>query len=149
MKNSKIEIIINCILPIIIGAFIYLCFRPKTILVFYWVNNTWLSDIITFLRNNLMIFHKHLPDWFINSLPDGLWAYSFIYSINLIWDEKKGWYWFWLINSCIIILLTEVLQFYKIMPGTFDVQDLVFLTLGMVVCRIIIKNKTNKYEKTF
>ena len=144
MKYSKLEILINCILPIILGVFIYLCFRPNTLNVFYWINSVGLTGTVTFLRSNLFFYQNLLPSWIVNSLPDGLWAYSFIYAINLVWKEKQYEYWFWILISCIIIILPEILQYYKVVHGTFDVQDLIFLSLGIALSTFIISFKTKK-----
>ena len=94
------------------------------------------------------MYQNLLPSWIVNSLPGGLWAYSFIYTINLVWKEKQGGYWLWILLSSIIIYLSEVLQYYKVVHGTFDVQDLIFLSLGIAVSTLIISFKTKKYETT-
>ena len=148
MKSSNLEILINCIAPIILGVIIYLCFRPNTLNVFYWINSVGLAGLLTFVRSNLFVYQNLLPSWIVNSLPDGLWAYSFIYTINLVWKEKQGGYWLWILLSSIIIYLSEVLQYYKVVHGTFDVQDLIFLSLGIAVSTLIISFKTKKYETT-
>jgi glycopeptide antibiotics resistance protein len=131
-----------------LGVFIYLCFRPNTLNVFYWINSVGLAGVLTFVRSNLFVYQNLLPNWIVNSLPDGLWAYSFIYTINLVWKEKQGGYWLWILISSIIIYLSEVLQYYKVVHGTFDVQDLIFLSLGIALSTIIISFKTKKYETT-
>jgi hypothetical protein len=127
---------------------IYLCFRPNTLNVFYWINSVGLAGLLTFVRSNLFVYQNLLPSWIVNSLPGGLWAYSFIYTINLVWKEKQGGYWLWILLSSIIIYLSEVLQYYKVVHGTFDVQDLIFLSLGIAVSTLIISFKTKKYETT-
>jgi hypothetical protein len=130
------------------GVFIYLCFRPNTLNVFYWINSVGLSGTVTFLKSSFWVYQNLLPRWIVNSLPDGLWAYSFIYTINLVWKEKQGGYWLWILISSIIIYLSEVLQYYKVLHGTFDVQDLIFLSLGIALSTFIISFKTKKYETT-
>lgn len=130
------------------GVFIYLCFRPNTVNVFYWINSAGLSRMVTFLKSNFLDCQNLLPKWIVNSLPDGLWAYSFIYTINLVWKEKQGGYWLWILISSIIIYLSEVLQYYKVVHGTFDVHDLIFLSLGIALSTLIILFKTKKYETT-
>ncbi len=147
MKASKLEIGINCFAPIIIGLSIYLCFRTLRLNVFNWFNAFGLSGLVTFLRCHFGIFQKFLPNWIVNSLPDGLWAYSFIYSINLIWNKRETGYWFWLLTSCVIILIPEILQYFKITNGTFDVLDLILLVMGILLSTIITSSKNNLNEK--
>ena len=140
--------LINCVSPIILGVFIYLCFRPNNVNFIYWINSVGLPGIVTFLKSNFWVYENLLPIWSVDSLTEGLWAYSFFYTINLVWKEKQEAYIFWILTSYIIIILPEILQYYKVVKGTFDGQDLIFLSLGIALSTFIISFKTKKYETT-
>lgn len=57
-----------------------------------------------------------------NYLPDGLWSYSLVSFMLILWKMKIPYLWV----LCIILLfgLTEYLQFLNVIPGTGDIIDL-------------------------
>ena len=86
-----------------------------------------------------------MPKWIIYSLPDGLWVYSFSAMLYLILGEDfKG------INKIlfapfIVLCGLEILQYLKIISGTFDFIDMfIGLTINIL---LIINIKFCKNEK--
>lgn len=75
-------------------------------------------------------------NWFVYSLPDGLWLYSLISALNLIWrNDQSGRLW---ISAAVILSLTsEVFQYLHYIPGTFDMGDLIAYALGSLVVFLI------------
>jgi hypothetical protein len=58
-----------------------------------------------------------------NEIPDGLWAYSLISVILIIWQRKiKA---FWICATLLFFLLFELLQYFHVINGTGDWQDVV------------------------
>ena len=60
------------------------------------------------------------------SIPDGLWLLSGILLIRVLWFGSVVWSvaYAWLL--CAAGLAMETLQFYGVIPGTFDILDIVF-----------------------
>lgn len=141
--------IIALFLPILLGGIIYILFRTEKLVMFHWFEYLNVTQEICALKSysNRVI----LPDWFIYSLPDGLWIYSYT-SISLeIWKYSIAKHnFFWIFSIPIIAVLSECFQFFKIIPGTFDFIDLIFYLLGITIPYYISTKtifNTTKYEK--
>ncbi len=148
MKKIGFNILVNCIIPILCGTLIYVGYRPTSLNYFSWFSELGLANNLLVVRKNISSLWPKPANWIVYSLPDGLWAYSFIFSIKLIWNEKQGGYWIWTFISYMIILLPEILQFNKILPGTYDIQDIALLLLGIILSSIVLSTKKYEYEKT-
>lgn len=107
IKSKKI--ILHCILPLVIGCFIY--FFEKS------------SPILTGVANYL---------------PDGLWSYSLVSLLLLVWDSKVPY--IWAIAIIIMFFGTEYLQYYGIIPGTGDIYDLVIYILFGLFSQLMLCN---------
>ena len=72
-------------------------------------------------------------------MPAALWLYAYLYVIDTIWDKShtsilyKSF--FWLMPA--ISILSEILQLFHILPGTFDILD-VGSYVGVVIIYFII-----------
>ena len=75
MKKNNI-ILFHTLIPMIIGAFIYVIFREKNLIMFSWFDSLGLNGIIDYLRLNLSKYN--IPSWILFNYPDGVWIYSFI-----------------------------------------------------------------------
>lgn len=88
-----------------------------------------------------------MPGWFLYSLPDGLWIFSYICLILYIWKNtltKQNLIWIFIIPF--IAVFSEFAQLFKIIPGKFDNIDLLFYTLGLLL-PLIIFYKNLKFKQ--
>lgn len=107
------------VLPIAIGSAIYVGFRDSNILVFR------LFDALgIYLPERLD--PGSLANPIFCSLPDGLWVFAFASWMRLIW----GRHWFWCNLPLSLALGSEIGQLFHIVPGTFDVLDILFYSNG-------------------
>ncbi len=107
------------VLPIVSGSAIYLVFRDSNILVFR------LFDALgIYLPERLD--PGSLANPIFCSLPDGLWVFAFASWMRLIW----GRHWFWCNLPVSLALGSEIGQLFHIVPGTFDVLDIFFYSIG-------------------
>jgi hypothetical protein len=58
-----------------------------------------------------------------NHLPDGLWAYSFLSCLLLIWNREINKV--WVITACLASVVYEWMQHEQRLDGTGDVWDVV------------------------
>ncbi len=148
-KNMRTIKLINLhiLLPIIVGGLIYLSFRNTTLNMFRWFELMSLSSLIYSLREILYPISLFLPEWIIYSLPDGLWVYSFSSSFIIIWygnfDTAKP----WLLFPLLLGAFAEVLQYFNILPGTFDLIDFFFCIIASILSILFVKPKIKKNEK--
>ena len=70
-----------------LGGSIYLLFRPKTLLMFKWVDSLGLSEYLDRLRD--MVSDITLNHITLYSLPDGLWLASYIIVVNTIVSKNN------------------------------------------------------------
>jgi hypothetical protein len=115
----------HVIIPILFGSLIYIAYRPKSLLVFNWLNALQLSWFVSIIRNFLGVIHA--PYFILYSLPDGLWVYSFSYCCFLIWNNKLSSYqaFFWIFLPFCIGIGSEFLQLFNIIQGTFSISDII------------------------
>lgn len=137
--------ILHSVFPILLGGLIYCCFRSTSLRMFGWFSAIGLIDILKYVRESTDVFNAILPKWVIFSLPDGLWMYSFTSTLLIYWNNQNINYWLLIPFSAGII--TEILQLFNIFPGTFDIIDLIFLTLGFTLSKVLINNIFKQYEK--
>jgi len=137
----KKQLILGHLLPLIIGGLIYISFRPETLLMFDFFSTLSIDAPIEYLRENTMGLKQYFPDWFLFSLPDGLWVFSYVSLVLLIWNNTISKHnIFWIILIPIIAVLSEFGQYIKIIPGTFDELDLMFYILGAFFSLLIFTN---------
>jgi hypothetical protein len=69
-----------------------------------------------------------------NYLPDGLWAYSFISLILIIWNRRFNF--LWIFTSFLLAASFEVFQYFHFIPGTADGMDIlvyfIFISSGLL-----------------
>lgn len=148
-KKTKFSNILIFI-PLFFGGIIYILFRTESLLMFKWFRFLNLENHIFSTRK---IFKIELPDWFVYNLPDGLWIFSYSLLMLSIWNFKLNIHSvFWIFLMPFIAIISEILQFFKIIPGTYDIWDLNFYILGtllpLILNRKLIDNlNTKNYEQ--
>ena len=133
MKHAKYYklLIIHFVLPITIGTLIYLLFRPTHLTVFHWVEALGLYSLILKARAFLDISY-YMPEWFVYSLPNGLWAYSFMFFMSFIWGDVKSFIkTFFIVLVVVLSVGSELSQLLSLVPGTFCLTDVFFYTFGL------------------
>tara|TARA_B100000768_G_C11135061_1_gene313506 strand:+ start:316 stop:675 length:360 start_codon:yes stop_codon:yes gene_type:complete len=117
--------------------------------MFTWFDSLNLSVFISEIRFFTLPFSDHLPNWFLYSLPDGLWLFSYLSVLLMVWDNtisKHNIHWLLLVP--LFAVFSEIGQLFKIVPGTFDILDLTFYIAGTALPILIFTNlKTKKHEK--
>lgn len=136
------------IIPVIVGGLIYLTYRTDSLLMFSWFEKVQLKGAVDWLRSNNHLQNLKIPHWVKFSLPDALWLFSFTYMILLLWDftinkQSIG----WILLAPIVGLSSEVGQLIKIIPGTFDIVDLLLLLLAAILPLLSMKNKKSLASK--
>jgi len=137
--------IILLFFPVVLGGLIYIIFRTDRLIMYHWFEYLNLSDEINTIKSlkNILSF----PDWFIYSLPDGLWVFSYTALSLEIWKSSiTQRSFFWIFSIPIVAVMSEFLQLFKIIPGTFDIIDTAFYLIGITLPFIKFLN-INIYEK--
>ena len=146
-KNDIAKIGLFGFLPIIIGGFIYLISRQKTILLFDWIEFIKIDNESDVIRE--FFTHYYIPGWIKFNLPDLLWVFGFTSVMLIIWKNVNSRirYVYIILPLCIGVL-SEILQFYIPNLGTFDFTDILFYIFGSLTSAFILKTiNQSKYEK--
>tara|TARA_B110000977_G_scaffold96214_1_gene126947 strand:- start:3075 stop:3518 length:444 start_codon:yes stop_codon:yes gene_type:complete len=146
----KRQIILGNFLTLLLGGLVYISFRQDTLKMFNWFDSVNLSEAISELRLYTLPLADFLPNWFLYSLPDGLWLFSYLSVLLVVWDNvitKHNIHWLLLVP--VVAIFSEIGQLFKIVPGTFDILDLTFYLCGTVLPILIFTNsKTIKSKIT-
>ncbi len=116
--------------------------------MFNWFKKLGVYNEIKIIRNNNGVKSIKIPEWIIYSLPDALWLISLNFIILIFWKFKINKHSIiWIIINTIIGLYSEIGQYLKIIPGTFDKIDLLLLIIAIIIPFFFLKNlKSIKYE---
>ena len=122
------EYLVLVVFPVAFGSAIYLMFRDPNIQAFRLLNVLGASPPNRFDPGRV-------ANPVLCSLPDGLWVFAFASWMRLIWSQ----HWFWCNLPACIALGSEVGQLYQIIPGTFDLLDVLFYSLGHLISQRVRK----------
>ena len=130
----KKQLVIGHITTLLIGGLIYLLFRVETLKMFEWLNSLGILNSLHNLRAQVNPIFGDLPGWFLFSLPDGLWIFSYISLMLYVWNNtisKHSVFWIFIVP--VLTLMFEIGQLFNIVPGTFDIIDIVFYIIGILL----------------
>jgi glycopeptide antibiotics resistance protein len=115
--------------------------------MFHWFEAIKLNPIIYLIRGGSIGKADHLSPWILYSLPQGLWVYSLTIFLGMIWYDYSPWCrTIILISSILISVSVESLQLLKIIPGTFDITDLVLNIFASIVAVAVLWMKYDRKE---
>lgn len=135
----------HTIIPLVLCFCIYILFRTKVFLIIDQRFMTTLYFITRDIQSYFEFLKDILPEWFLYSLPDGLWSYAFTsyFVIRLHFDENSLGKICYLVFCPLLSIIFELGQNYYIFPGTFDYTDLWLQVMGSILPFVIINHKSN------
>ena len=77
-------------------------------------------------------------EFLIYNMPAGLWTISYIILMQLIMMDTRGINRIlWIYSLPLCLTLVEILQLSKVVPGTFDILDIVVYVIPIIVSILI------------
>ncbi len=137
---NKSRVALHVILPLTLGLAAYVVFRQSDIRLFAWMRWLGLDACIAVVRDASAPLRMHAPRWLTGSLPDAAWAYAFGATLALVWrgsSDRIGTR-AWLAIGALVTALLELGQAAHIIPGVFDLIDLVTMLLGFGLATTIL-----------
>ncbi len=122
--SSRKYIIFEVLLPLVFAGLIYLGLRPKETLIYQIFDSFGGGQFLLWFRNLFTL--SSFPEWFIYSLPGGLWLLSFQNSITWFNNFSGRKLFLSIIFSLSVGVGLEVFQFLNITDGRFDWVDIAF-----------------------
>jgi hypothetical protein len=130
-NGFKLIVIASTALPLLLGGFLYILFRQRTLVMFDWFDLIGMTPAIDRLRAISLCFKSDIWPWVIYSLPDALWVFSFSSFVIHLWSEERA---IALMLSVLVVFLSaalEIMQYFRMVPGSFDFLYLILiLTFG-------------------
>jgi hypothetical protein len=152
-NDSKGLTILLSVIAVLSGGMIYVLLRPPGTVFYHWISDSGLDHLFSAaVLDDQFTPARPVPEWILFSLPNGLWAFAYSLLITGIWSGSTSRIrYFWMATIPLLVLGFEILQFVRIIPGTFCMQDLAIgaagLILGIIVANKIAKSKN--HEKAF
>jgi len=132
-KNHLQYLLLRVIMPLFLGAWIYILFGAGNIRLVRW------AEGIPPLKKMRETFEgTDVPDWLVFNLPGGLWIFALLQMVYFVWgNRKKAENW---IVLCIILAIGhEIGQYMAWFSGTYDDMDvityLIFIILSVLLYR--------------
>ena len=129
----------NTLIPLIVGAVIYLGTSPDVIFVremhawgWYWSNG-----------------FENIPDTSLFRciryyLPDGLWGYSLMFALFYLYNQVNKVLSIVVATVICFSVIIECVQILPTVPGTFDVVDIVMEIAAEMLAFHVIKRTTRE-----
>ena len=128
------------VLSMFLGGIIYLMWRPPTLLMFSWCRSIGIYGDVLQMRLSWASMKDFLPNWFVFSLPQALWCFSWLCCIHAIWINKSGIHErFWTAIILVISLLVEIMQLFPWISGVYDSVDLVLIIIFYLIFELSTK----------
>lgn len=144
--SSKYYLIVWHITSLLLGGGIYILFRVSSLKMFSWFETIGINIIESDLRKNSILIAQYFPDWFLYSLPDGLWIFSYVCLMLSIWKKSISQQnIFWISIVPLVAVGSEILQFFGLVQGTFDMVDVLCYLTGFMLPFLIL-NKSINYK---
>lgn len=141
---SKALKILLAILTLTLGGLIYYAYRTETLVMFKWAEYLGLEKTIINLRN--FTSNSEPSDFIIYCIPNALWTTSYLLAVDAL-VAKEDHKLLWGISLPIIAIILEVFQALNIIPGTYDIFDLICFLSPMII--YLVYYKFTHYEKNY
>jgi hypothetical protein len=142
-SHSRVFLSVHILLPLVLGGFIYICWRETNLLMFRWLGAVGLDPLTNALRSLTAPAKKVLPHWFVYSLPDGLWVYALTSFMLLVWrnTDSLPTKMLWCSLGLLLGAGIEIGQLAGVVPGTFDYGDLIVCLIAPTAAFLFTSRK--------
>jgi hypothetical protein len=116
--------------PLLIGGLVYVLWRSTGLLMFRWFDFLGLHSVISAIRIASAPMRDYMPSWTLYSLPDAAWASCGVLLFAALWSGS--WHpsrHFWVLLAPSLALGGEFAQLLRLLPGTFDIADVITCVL--------------------
>ena len=135
-KKELLFYLLNIVVPLLIGTYIYIRYSPNVIFVGY------LNNFVELKAKELNSATLFLRNYFC----DFCWSYSLAFFISFIYYENLSLVYSILIPTTIGSVI-ELLQLIGFINGTYDLFDIFVELLATLLCFMILKIRNDKEAK--
>lgn len=126
------------LMALFLGGMIYVIFRSRDLLMFTFFDATGISDFVSELRQSYS--DTPIASWVNYNAPAALWLLSYMFIMDTVWREYRGKIIYWAFLSVIplMALISEILQYFALFSGTFDLLDLLSYLIAVLASLLIL-----------
>jgi hypothetical protein len=117
--------LVQVVVPIAVGACIYVGWRSTDLLVFRWIESVGAGGLV--VRPD-----APLPSWVLYTLPDGCWVYAYTSWMLLIWGRMVP----WVYSGVALAMGAELGQLVGLIPGTYANLDIAFYVGAFILAGV-------------
>lgn len=111
--------------PVCFGGLVYLLWRSSNLTMFTWLQAIGGAEVVAEIRLLASPLILEIPRWILFSLPAALWSYSIVAWVAWSWrDVSASEASAWIAGAALLGPVSELLQGFGVVPGTFDWVDL-------------------------
>jgi hypothetical protein len=119
-------------LLLVIGGGIYLLMRQPVMLMHKVASELGIGTLID--KGRMLVQGWQLPEWMVFSLPGALWSTAYILIIDALLSKSPSWRRFAVAAFIPLVgIVSELLQFVGLLPGTFDALDIIAYALPLLI----------------
>ena len=131
IMNRRAYYIVAGMVSFAVASLGYLLYRPLTLRMFSWARSAGLMDAVLNMRKSAEPYRSALPGWAIYSAPFAVWMLSYMLFVEAVWNGKRcKARLLWILAVPALAIASELGQLFPIVPGAFDIVDLIALILG-------------------
>src|SRR5215216_4420835 len=117
----------------LIGGMLYVSLRSESLIMFRWFHLMGILGFVRIFRVLAAPYVDVIPRWVFLSLPQALWYFSGLLGFKCIWSSgagtcQQGRAWMFAFSGSAFGF--EVGQLFHLVPGRFDLLDLLLLLLA-------------------
>jgi hypothetical protein len=118
--------------------------------MFTWFDALGAKSLVMALRAYARPYSSAFPHWVYFSLPQALWFFSGIVAFNCIWGTTSTLLYdrLWILAFVGIAFGFEVGQFLGLVPGHFDILDVVLLVIAFLGA-LLVNHLINHHERGY
>jgi hypothetical protein len=130
-RHRALRLLLHVAIPLALGGFIYLAWRADDLRVFAWARTCGLGPAVAVIRDRAAHALPMVPRFVRYCASDGLWVYAVTSFMAEVWrcGERRPRR-LWMAAAPVLALGWELAQLARIVPGTFDLADMLAYALG-------------------
>jgi hypothetical protein len=132
----KIVYLSLSVIALFLGVTIYASYRNTDIVLFNWIAKPGFIDALYSPASTETGIIKSM---LVYNLPDGLWFLSGVLLMRSIWLPNLTYYRLYLLIFSLLAIIIEISQLKKNVSGTFDILDLIFMGLSVLMEGVVYK----------
>lgn len=148
-KKRVLFFVLHVLAPLMAGGLIYVRWRDANLLMFKWFRAFGLETVVSWLRAGA----GEPSGWFFwlaYSLPDGLWVYALTALMVFLWrDARSPMKFLWPSLGLFLGAGSELGQLAGVVPGSFDLIDLLVCLLAALAAMVLTHRKFNTRTLTY